>query len=77
VTLFYVVQHGEKESRPGDPGLTDLGCRQASGTASWLRQVGVSAVLSSPMRRARETAGFIASAIGGQVREDGRLREEV
>src|ERR1700750_3232189 len=77
VTLFYVVQHGEKESRPGDPGLTDLGCRQASGTASWLHQVGVSAVFSSPMRRARETAGFIASAIGVPVREDSRLRERM
>jgi broad specificity phosphatase PhoE len=77
VTLFYVVQHGEKESRPGDPGLTDLGCRQASGTASWLHQVGVSAVFSSPMRRARETAGFIASAVGVPVREDGRLRERM
>jgi hypothetical protein len=77
VTLFYVVQHGEKESRPGDPGLTDLGCRQASGTASRLHQVGVSAVFSSPMRRARETAGFIASAIGVPVREDSRLRERM
>jgi broad specificity phosphatase PhoE len=29
------------------------------------------------MRRARETAGFIASAIGVPVREDGRLQERM
>jgi broad specificity phosphatase PhoE len=77
VTVFYVVQHAEKERQPGDPGLTDLGRRQAGRTALWLRQVGVNAVFSSPMRRARETAGFIASAVGVPVREDARLRERM
>jgi broad specificity phosphatase PhoE len=77
VTVFYVVQHGEKERWPGDPGLTDLGRRQAGRTALWLRRAGVSAVFSSPMRRAYETAGLIASAVGVPVREDMRLRERM
>jgi hypothetical protein len=31
-----VVQHGDKERLPGDPGLTELGKRQALTTARWL-----------------------------------------
>jgi broad specificity phosphatase PhoE len=77
VTVFYVVQHGEKERWPGDPGLTDLGRQQAERTALWLHRAGVSAVFSSPMRRAVETAGLIASAAGVPVQEDMRLRERM
>lgn len=77
VTIFYVVQHGEKERLPGDPGLTDLGRWQADRTAMWLRQAEVMSVFSSPMRRARETADLIASVINTPVREDTRLRERM
>jgi hypothetical protein len=28
VTLVYLVQHGEKQRLPGDPGLTELGRQQ-------------------------------------------------
>ena len=75
--MFYVVQHGEKERLPGDPGLTELGRGQAERTALWLSRAGVTAVFSSPLRRARETAGAIASVVGVPVREDGRLRERM
>jgi broad specificity phosphatase PhoE len=77
VTIFHLVQHGEKHRLPGDPGLTDLGRRQVGRTAVWLREAGVTAVFSSPMRRARETADAIASLIGVPVREDTRLRERI
>src|SRR4029453_1806778 len=51
-----VVQHGEKERRPGDPGLTSRGRDQARRTATWLRTTAgpVGAVWSSPLRRAGE-----------------------
>ncbi len=77
VTLIYLVQHAEKERHPGDPGLTDLGRRQAARTAEWLRQFGLRAVSSSPLRRARETAGFIAARTGLSVQRDDRLRERM
>jgi hypothetical protein len=32
-----VVQHGDNERLPGDPGRTELGKRQALTTARWLR----------------------------------------
>ena len=56
--------------------MTALGRQQARRTALWLRRMGVRAVFSSPMRRARETADFIGSAAGVLVR-DVRLRERM
>ncbi|GAA1748306.1 histidine phosphatase family protein [Luedemannella helvata] len=77
MTVFYLVQHAEKERQPGDPGLTELGRRQAARTAGWVQQVGVHAIVCSPLRRARETAWSIASETGLRVREDARLRERM
>jgi len=78
VTLAYLVQHGEKEPLPGDPGLTQLGRHQAMCTGRWLRGAGVRAVYTSPLRRARETAACIASVTGLAVQPDTtRLRERL
>jgi broad specificity phosphatase PhoE len=52
---------------PADPGLTELGHEQAARLADWFRHERVDAVLSSPMRRAQETAAPIASAHGLDV----------
>ncbi len=52
VTVVYLVQHGEKEPGPGDPGLTELGRMQATRTGRWLGGLGVGALWTSPMRRA-------------------------
>ena len=77
MTLVYLVQHGQKEHLPGDPGLTDLGRRQATHTGRWLSGLGVGYLWTSPMRRARETADCIASVTGLAVRPDARLRERL
>jgi broad specificity phosphatase PhoE len=77
VTMVYLVQHGEKVSIPGDPGLTELGRQQAERTGWWLGRHGVHALYSRPLRRARETAGCIASATGLAVQPDARLRERL
>lgn len=73
-----VVQHGEKERLPGDPGLTALGRRQAEATAAWLQAHGpVRHVVSSPLRRALETAAPIAACFAMAVSTDQRLRERM
>jgi broad specificity phosphatase PhoE len=77
VTVIYLVQHGDKVGLPGDPGLTELGQAQAVATAAWLRGVGLQALFSSPLRRARETAAAIAVAAGLPVQVDSRLRERL
>jgi broad specificity phosphatase PhoE len=77
MTLAFLVQHGEKEPLPGDPGLTGTGREQATCTGRWLCGLGMRALYSSPMRRARETAEGIASVTGLEVRADARLRERL
>jgi 2,3-bisphosphoglycerate-dependent phosphoglycerate mutase len=52
---------------PADPGLTPLGVAQAARLAAWLVYEPITAVLSSPMRRACETAEPLASALGLEV----------
>ena len=77
MTLVYLVQHGDRERLPGDPGLTATGRHQADLTAHWLRNRGLRALYSSPLRRAQETADIIAAVTGLPVQPDARLRERV
>ena len=50
MTMIYLVQHGDKERMPGDPGLTELGRGQAAVTARWLQAMGLHSLYSSPLR---------------------------
>ena len=76
--LILIVQHGEKERLPGDPGLTEAGRRQAEVTARWLRSHhAVTRIVSSPLRRAVETAAPIAALLDLDVSADARLRERM
>ena len=77
MTVVYLVQHGEKERSPGDPGLTAIGRQQATRTGRWLRGRGVQTLCTSPLRRARETAACIASVTGLTAQPDARLRERL
>lgn len=77
MTTIYLVQHGDKERLPGDPGLTELGKHQAAVTARWLQAMGLQALYSSPLRRARETAEPVSRATGLIVQVDSRLRERL
>lgn len=73
-----IVQHGEKERLPGDPGLTPLGHEQARATAEWLaRSEPPLAVWSSPMRRAVETAAAVGERFALECVIDSRLRERM
>lgn len=84
-TTLLLLRHGVTTSterrlfcgRGGsDPGLTAEGRAQADRAATWLaRRGGVDAVLSSPLRRAQETATAAASALGLDVGSDDDLAE--
>jgi probable phosphoglycerate mutase len=52
---------------PADPHLTERGRAQADRLASWLGTEPVDAVLSSPLRRARDTAEPVARTLGLHV----------
>lgn len=77
MTVIYLVQHGDKERVPGDPGLTELGRAQAAVTARWLQDRGLHALYSSPLRRALETAEPISHASDLDIQIDDRLRERL
>ena len=67
------VRHGEPEriapgsGVPADPALTARGVEQAERLAAWLAFEPIDRVLSSPQRRAIETAAPIAHAHGIEV----------
>jgi len=75
-TRVLLVRHG----LPGghmvvDPGLSPIGIEQAGRLADWLGADPPAAVVSSPYRRAAETADIIAGRLGLPVRHDKELRE--
>jgi probable phosphoglycerate mutase len=78
------VRHAEPEripsgsGVPANPSLTDTGNLQAARVGAWLARERVDAVLSSPQRRAQETAAPIAAAHGLAVEvHDGLVEYDV
>jgi 2,3-bisphosphoglycerate-dependent phosphoglycerate mutase len=66
-----LIRHAEPEriapgtaDTPADPLLTERGRAQAERLARWLEYERIDAVLSSPLRRARETAQVVADELG-------------
>ncbi|GGR02895.1 bifunctional RNase H/acid phosphatase [Streptomyces netropsis] len=84
-TTFVLLRHGETALTPqkrfsgsggSDPELSPAGRRQAEQAAAALAARGtVQAVVSSPVRRCRETAAVVAARLGLEVRIDEGLRE--
>lgn len=69
------IAPGETGGAPVDPPLTDSGREQAERLAAWLAHERVHHVVSSPLRRAIETAAPIAAAHGLSVEILTSLRE--
>jgi broad specificity phosphatase PhoE len=67
MALLYLIRHGEPSGTWGqadpDPGLTDLGRKQAEGAAERLQKTPPKLIVSSPLKRARETAIPLARAM--------------
>jgi 2,3-bisphosphoglycerate-dependent phosphoglycerate mutase len=64
-----IVRHGRPESQQvtegtADPGLAASGIAQARATGQFLAGEHIDAIVSSPMRRARETAQPLAEHLG-------------
>ena len=69
-----LIRHAEPEriapgttQAPADPVLTERGRDQALRLAHWLRHEPLDAVVSSPLRRARETGDVVGNALGMHV----------
>lgn len=82
---FVLLRHGETALTPekrfsgsggSDPELSAVGRRQAEAVAASLAARGtVQEIVSSPLRRCRETAGAVASRLGLAVSVEEGLRE--
>ncbi|MCZ2108945.1 MAG: histidine phosphatase family protein [Dehalococcoidia bacterium] len=72
---IYLVRHGQAAAgvEDLDPGLSELGHRQARVTGDALKAVHGGALIVSSLRRTRETAGPIAARLALEP----RIREEV
>jgi broad specificity phosphatase PhoE len=79
VTRLLLLRHGESvhnahsgtDSLSDEVGdrLTETGVAQAQAAAAWLRDRGVTRLLTSPMRRAAETAAELSDALGLEPEE--------
>ena len=82
-TRLLLLRHGQTElsrqrrySGRGNPALTDVGRRLAADAARYLSaKGGISAVVSSPLQRAHDTAKAAADALGLSVQVDDDLIE--
>jgi len=81
-TTTVLLRHGQtvlsvqkRFSGVGDQPLTEVGRAQAAAAAARLAGSGATAVVSSPVRRARETAELVAAALGVELALEPGLRE--
>ncbi|MCC3773173.1 histidine phosphatase family protein, partial [Streptomyces sp. UNOC14_S4] len=87
-TTFVLLRHGETALTPqkrfsgsgggngADPGLSPAGHRQAEAVAAALAARGtIQEIVSSPLRRCRETAAAVAARLGLEAHVEDGLRE--
>ena len=77
MNTFYLIRHGQKNKNIGNPGLTDLGKKQAKLTGQYLSSFKIDKIFNSPSKRTLETATIIAKEIGIDTEVDMLLRERV
>ena len=84
ITTLLLCRHGESQwnlegriqgQSPDAPGLTALGREQARLLAERMRSAGVDVLVTSDLRRAAETAGFVSRALGLEPVQDSSWRE--
>ena len=63
MTELLLLRHALPLSGHADPGLSDVGLAQANRVAQWLTRSRIDAVVTSPLRRARETAAPIEASL--------------
>jgi broad specificity phosphatase PhoE len=82
--LVLLVRHAEKAKHPSDdPPLTDAGAQRAQDLARALRDAGVTAIITTQLRRTHDTAQPLAAALHvtpevvevGDDDEDGHARD--
>ena len=87
---IFIVRHADRASVPvDDPGLTVAGQRRAEDLAATLENAGITAIVTTHLRRSRETAAPLASKLkisvqtfrlptkGGKLEREQHIKETV
>lgn len=74
---IYLVRHGEKYPKKGDQGLNPRGINEANLLAKYFELIPIDKIVSSPSKRATETAKIIANALSKNFSVDKRLSERI
>jgi 2,3-bisphosphoglycerate-dependent phosphoglycerate mutase len=77
VRTFYLVRHCQASGQAPDAALTAAGLRQADALAGLIAPLGVERIVSSPFRRATQSAMPLATRTGLSLETDARLCERV
>ena len=78
MTRLHLVRHGRASAgwdTDPDPGLDEIGARQASAVAARLAPLGPLPIVTSPLLRCRETAASLASVWNVEVRVEPTVAE--
>lgn len=78
--MIYLIRHGEPAGAYGahpDPGLTELGVRQAFAAAEALATAGAKRAITSPLARSRETAAQFEKLMETHARIEAGVGEVV
>jgi broad specificity phosphatase PhoE len=63
--ILILVRHADKAAQPtDDPPLTEAGAKRAQDLATTLRSAGVTSIFTTQLRRTRDTAQPLATALG-------------
>ncbi|MBP1960892.1 histidine phosphatase family protein [Paenibacillus aceris] len=74
-TNFYLVRHAKKVKGIEDVSISSVGMMQAQATARHCSKMPIQKIISSPLKRAKQTAQVIANETKITITEDIRLRE--
>lgn len=74
---IYLVRHGEKELVPPDPSLTPKGFIEALKTGIFFENFVRVKIISSPLKRALQTAEEISKKIKVNIKTDNLIRERI
>ena len=77
MTTFYLLRHGDKEFMPGNPPLSSQGTKQAEATAKYLQNKNITAIFTSKLKRAQDTAQIISQVLNLPMYVDERLKERM
>jgi 2,3-bisphosphoglycerate-dependent phosphoglycerate mutase len=75
--ILYLVRHCQATGQEPDAPLTELGQQQAISLASWLSDVSIGRIISSPFVRAYQSIVPLSEQLGLTIEVDDRLVERV